>query len=43
MKEKTKGKGQNQYEPRLNTKKYRRPSRRTQQQALQEFYQDPDN
>ncbi len=43
MKEKTKGKGQNQYEPRLNTKKYRRPSRRTQQQALQEFYQDPDS
>lgn len=37
---KTKGKGQNQYEPKLETKKYRRTSRRSQQQALQQSYQD---
>ncbi|MBW4637766.1 MAG: small ribosomal subunit biogenesis GTPase RsgA [Gloeocapsa sp. UFS-A4-WI-NPMV-4B04] len=37
---KTKGKGQNQYEPKLETKKYRRTSRRSQQQALQQLYQD---
>jgi ribosome biogenesis GTPase len=43
IKLKTKGKGQLQYEPKLETKKYRRPSRRTQQQALQEFYQDTED
>jgi ribosome biogenesis GTPase len=42
LKLKTKGKGQSQYEPKLETKKYRRPSRRTQQQALQQLYQDAE-
>ncbi|GAC1502350.1 MAG: small ribosomal subunit biogenesis GTPase RsgA [Chamaesiphon sp.] len=42
MKLKSKGKGQSQYEPRLEAKKYRRLSRRTQQQVLQELYQDTD-
>lgn len=42
LKLKKKGKGQNQYEPKLQTKKYRRESRRSQQQALQQFYQDPE-
>lgn len=42
LKLKTKGKGQSQYEPKLETKKYRRLSRRTQQQALQELYQDTE-
>lgn len=42
LKLKTKGKGQNQYEPKLETKKYRRLSRRTQQQALQELYQEAE-
>lgn len=37
---KTKGKGQLRYEPKLETQKYRRLSRRAQQQALQELYQD---
>lgn len=32
--------GQQQYEPKLETKKYRRPSRRTRQQELQSLYQD---
>ncbi|HLP91680.1 MAG TPA: small ribosomal subunit biogenesis GTPase RsgA [Nostocaceae cyanobacterium] len=35
LKVKTKGKGQTKYEPKLETKKYRRVSRRTQIQALQ--------
>ncbi len=42
LKLKTKGKGQSQYEPKLETKKYRRVSRRSQQQALQEWYQDAE-
>ncbi len=42
MKVKNKGKGQSQYEPKLDTKKYRRISRRLQQQNLEEFYQDAD-
>jgi len=42
MKAKTRGKGQTQYEPKLESKKYRRRSRRTQQQALEELYQDAD-
>lgn len=42
MKAKTKGKGQTQYEPKLESKKYRRISRRSQQQALQEVYQDAE-
>lgn len=40
VKLKTKGKGQPQYEPKLETKKYRRCSRRAQQQALKELYKD---
>lgn len=35
LKLKTKRQGRQQYEPKLETKKYRRPSRRTQQQELQ--------
>jgi ribosome biogenesis GTPase len=42
LKAKTKGKGQTHYEPKLETKKYRRLSRRAQQQALQEMYQDAE-
>jgi ribosome biogenesis GTPase / thiamine phosphate phosphatase len=34
--------GKSQYEPRLESKKYRRPSRRTEQQKLEELYQDTD-
>jgi ribosome biogenesis GTPase len=41
LKMKTKG-GKSQYEPKLETKKYRRISRRTQQQNLQELYQETD-
>lgn len=37
-----KRKGDNSYEPKLNTKKYRRPSRRTQHQQLEEWYKDAD-
>ncbi|MBP0031227.1 small ribosomal subunit biogenesis GTPase RsgA [Roseofilum sp. Guam] len=37
-----KRKGHNTYEPKLNTKKYRRPSRRTQQQQLEEWYKDAE-
>lgn len=42
LKAKTKGKGQTQYEPKLESKKYRRVSRRTQLQALQGVYQDSE-
>ncbi|QLE58511.1 small ribosomal subunit biogenesis GTPase RsgA [Nostoc sp. TCL26-01] len=42
FKVKTKGKGQNQYEPKLESKKYRRTSRRTQVQGLQDLYQDSE-
>ncbi|BAY36149.1 ribosome-associated GTPase [Nostoc sp. NIES-2111] len=42
LKVKTKGKGQSQYEPKLESKKYRRTSRRTQVQALQDLYQDEE-
>lgn len=41
LKVKTK-RGKQQYEPKLESKRYRRPSRRTQQQELQELYQDTD-
>lgn len=34
--------GKSQYEPRLEARKYRRPSRRTELQALDEMYQDTD-
>ena len=39
---KTKGKGQTQYEPKLESKKYRNKSRRTQLQELQELYKDDE-
>ncbi|MEO1373327.1 MAG: small ribosomal subunit biogenesis GTPase RsgA [Cyanobacteria bacterium J06635_10] len=42
LKLKTKGKGRQQYEPRLESKKYRRISRKKQQQALQELYQESE-
>ncbi|MBD2345875.1 small ribosomal subunit biogenesis GTPase RsgA [Anabaena subtropica] len=42
LKLKTKGKGQSQYEPKLESKKYRRTSRRTQVQGLQDLYQDEE-
>ncbi|MBW4631817.1 MAG: small ribosomal subunit biogenesis GTPase RsgA [Iphinoe sp. HA4291-MV1] len=43
MKVKTKGKGKTQYEPKLESKKYRRSSRRTQLQELQQLYQDSED
>lgn len=43
MKAKTKGKGQTQYEPKLETKKYRRVSRRAQHQALQDAYENAED
>ncbi|MFH7028919.1 MAG: small ribosomal subunit biogenesis GTPase RsgA [Heteroscytonema crispum UTEX LB 1556] len=42
LKVKNKGKGQNQYEPKLESKKYRRSSRRTQLQELQELYRESE-
>jgi ribosome biogenesis GTPase len=42
MKLKSKGKGQSQYEPKLESKKYRRISRKTQLQDLQELYRDEE-
>jgi ribosome biogenesis GTPase len=42
MKAKTKGKGQTHYEPKLESKKYRRISRRSQNQTLQGVYQDSE-
>ena len=41
LKLKTK-RGKSQYEPKLETKKYRRLSRRSQQQSLQQLYQDEE-
>jgi ribosome biogenesis GTPase len=38
----SKGKGQSQYEPKLESKKYRRVSRKTQLQDLQNLYQDSE-
>lgn len=43
LKVKTKGKGQTQYEPKLESKKYRRTSRKTQLQELQHLYQDEES
>jgi ribosome biogenesis GTPase / thiamine phosphate phosphatase len=40
MKLKSGDEGQNQYEPKLETKRYRRPSRRSQHQELQNLYRD---
>lgn len=42
VKVKTKGKGKKQYEPRLETKKYRRVSRKKQQQKLQQLYREEE-
>ncbi|MEH2272244.1 MAG: small ribosomal subunit biogenesis GTPase RsgA [Nostoc sp.] len=42
LKSKSKGKGQSQYEPKLESKKYRRISRKTQLQDLQELYRDEE-
>ena len=42
LKLKTKGKGRKQYEPRLESKKYRRISRKKQQQNLQQLYQESE-
>ena len=42
LKLKSKAQGQNQYEPKLESKKFRRPSRRTQLQELQQMYLEPD-
>ena len=43
LKLKTKSKGDTQYEPKLETKKYRRQSRRSQQQALKDLYKDAED
>ncbi len=43
LKVKTKGKGAKQYEPKLESKKYRRVSRKTQLQELQQLYQETDD
>ncbi|PLZ89988.1 small ribosomal subunit biogenesis GTPase RsgA [Fischerella thermalis] len=42
IKVKTKGKGKHQYEPKLESKKYRQKSRRTQLQELQELYRESE-
>ncbi|MBD2384825.1 small ribosomal subunit biogenesis GTPase RsgA [Cylindrospermum sp. FACHB-282] len=42
MKLKSKGKGQSQYEPKLESKKYRRIARKTQLQALQDMYKESE-
>jgi len=42
MKLKSKGKGQSQYEPKLESKKYRRIARKTQLQDLQNLYRDSE-
>jgi ribosome biogenesis GTPase len=42
VKVKSKGKGQTHYEPKLESKKYRRSSRRTQLQELEQLYQESD-
>ncbi|MGB5959454.1 MAG: hypothetical protein WBG73_02250 [Coleofasciculaceae cyanobacterium] len=43
MKGKSKGKGQTEYEPKLESKKYRRVSRRTQHQTLKDIYQSEED
>lgn len=42
LKVKSKGAGKHQYEPRLDTKKYRRTSRRERNQTLQDFYDEEE-
>ena len=39
----SKGKGQSQYEPKLESKKYRRIARKTQLQDLQELYRESED
>ncbi|MEA5514939.1 small ribosomal subunit biogenesis GTPase RsgA [Nodularia sp. UHCC 0506] len=43
MKIKSKGKGKQQYEPKLESKKYRRVSRKTQLQELEQLYNEPED
>lgn len=43
LKLKSKSKGQSQYEPKLESKKYRRVARKTQLQNLQDLYRDSDD
>ncbi|MDB9371798.1 small ribosomal subunit biogenesis GTPase RsgA [Nodularia sphaerocarpa] len=43
MKIKSKGKGKQQYEPKLESKKYRRVSRKTQLQELEQLYKEPED
>jgi ribosome biogenesis GTPase / thiamine phosphate phosphatase len=43
LKAKNKGKGQTHYEPKLESKKYRRRSRRTQHQELEELYKEAED
>lgn len=43
LKAKIKGKGQTHYEPKLESKKYRRSSRRTQHQELEELYKEAED
>lgn len=43
LKLKSKGKGQSQYEPKLESKKYRRTARKTQLQDLQNLYRDEES
>jgi len=43
LKLKSKGKGRQQYEPMLESKKYRRVSRKKQQQTLQELYKESED
>lgn len=43
LKQKLGQEGQIEYEPKLASKKYRRPSRRTQKQVLKELYRDIDS
>lgn len=42
LKVKTKGKGKQQYEPKLESKKYRRVARKTQLQELEQLYQESE-
>jgi ribosome biogenesis GTPase / thiamine phosphate phosphatase len=43
LKRKAKSKGNTEYEPKLSSKRYRRPSRRSQRQVLKDLYPDRHN
>ncbi|MEO0376173.1 MAG: ribosome small subunit-dependent GTPase, partial [Cyanobacteria bacterium P01_A01_bin.17] len=43
LKRKAKRKGNTEYEPKLSSKRYRRPSRRSQRQNLKDLYPDRNN